>query len=495
VSAGPAALEVEGVEKSFGRVRALAGVDLTVRSGEVHGLIGENGAGKSTLMKVIGGVVQPDRGSIRLDGREIRPATPLEASRAGIGFVHQELALLPQLSVADNLFLGNEVTKGPLLDRRAMRRRAAEALRELGADVDPGTRVAGLSVATRQLVEIARVLLRDLRIVIFDEPTAALSPSEAEHLFGVIRRLAEQGRAIIYISHRLTEIEELAENVTVLKDGRHVATRPARELDVDEMVRLMVGRDQEDLFPPQAAAPASEPVLSVRGMIDPPRVRGFDLELRQGELVGLFGLDGHGQDEVLACLAGDRRPVVGELTLFGRRHRWGDLRGAIAAGVGHVPEDRKAQGLLLELDGVQNISLASLSKLAPRGVVERDRERRTAREAADRAGVAGELENPVGTLSGGNQQKVVLARWLAAGARVLLLNQPTRGVDVGSKAEIYALLRRWCDEGGAALVVSREILELLGLCDRTLVMSRGKLAGAAPENATEDQVLAMAVGG
>jgi ABC-type sugar transport system ATPase subunit len=228
--------------------------------------------------------------------------------------------------------------------------------------------------------------------------------------------------------------------------------------------------------------------------VDPPRLRGVHLEVRQGEMVGVFALEGHGQDELLACLAGDRRPVLGELSLFGRRRRWGDVRGVIAAGVGHVPEDRKAQGLLLDLDGVRNISLASLAALSRRGVVARGREHRIAREAADRAGVTGALENPVGTLSGGNQQKLVLARWLASGARVLLLNQPTRGVDVGSKAEIYALLRRWCDEGGAAIVVSREILELLGLCDRTLVMSHGRIAGTAPADATEDAVLAMAVG-
>ncbi len=491
----PPALELREIAKAFGRVQALDGVSLAVRAGEVHGLIGENGAGKSTLVKVISGIVEPDSGEIRLDGRPIRPATPLEAARAGIGLVHQELALVPHLSVADNLFLGQEaVGRGRLLDRRGMRRRAEAALRELGSPIDPRSTVASLSVASRQMVEIARVLLRDVRIVIFDEPTAALSPSESEQLFAVIRRLAGQGRAIVYISHRLTEIESLADTVTVLKDGRRVTTRPAAQMSTDSMVRLMVGREQGALFPPRAAAAPGPPVLGVSGLVDPPRLRGVHLEVRQGEMVGVFALEGHGQDELLACLAGDRRPVLGELSLFGRRRRWGDVRGVIAAGVGHVPEDRKAQGLLLDLDGVRNISLASLAALSRRGVVARGREHRIAREAADRAGVTGALENPVGTLSGGNQQKLVLARWLASGARVLLLNQPTRGVDVGSKAEIYALLRRWCDEGGAAIVVSREILELLGLCDRTLVMSHGRIAGTAPADATEDAVLAMAVG-
>ena len=494
-SGASAVLELVEVSKSFGGAPALRAVSFAVAAGRVHALVGENGAGKSTLVKIMSGVVRPDAGTILLDGEPVVFGAPADASARGIHLVHQELALLDEASVVENVFLGAE-RRGRLgtLDWAGMRRDARAILERLGARIDPRTRVAGLSVAQRQLVEIARALVDRVRVLILDEPTAALSPEEAAHLFATLRRLRDGGCAVVYISHRIGEVLDLADEVTVLKDGRHVATRRAAGLTTAETVRLMVGRPVEALFPPRPAAAPGAPLLAVAGLVDPPHLLGVDLALRSGEIVGVAGLEGQGQDQLLACLAGDRRPARGRLEVEGQPTPWPGVGGMVRRGVGLVPEDRKSQGLLLELPSRRNIALPALRSLSRLGWIDRGREERLGDEAAQAVGVRGDIALPVASLSGGNQQKVVLAKWLAVGSRVLLLNQPTRGVDVGAKAEIYALLRAFVDGGGTALVTSRELTEILGLCDRVLVIRRGQLVAELSGGAAEEAVMAAAVG-
>jgi rhamnose transport system ATP-binding protein len=495
--AEPAVLELADTSKTYGGVPALRDVSFTVRAGEIHALVGENGAGKSTLVNILSGVVEADSGELRLDGAGVRFESPREAARAGIHLVHQELALLPESTVVENVFLGEELAgRGGILRWREMRERTAETLGRLGVRLPPDARVASLTVAQRQMVEIARSLVSDARVVILDEPTAALSPDEAEALFDVLRGLRAAGRAIVYISHRLAEVLQLADTVTVLKDGQVVGTWPVADLSQGELVRRMVGRPIEDLFPPtDARGDGQVPVLEVRGLIDPPAVRGIDLAVHAGEILGVAGLEGQGQDELLACLAGDRVPVRGELIIRGSPAAWGGVRRMVGYGVGFVPEDRKTRGLLLEQSSIANISLPSLPALTRFGWVQRGRESHVGREAARQVGVRGSVEAPVQSLSGGNQQKVVLAKWLARQRDVLLLNQPTRGVDVGAKGEIYALLRAFADAGGAAVVTSRELPEILGLGDRVLVVRGGRVVAAFARGASEEQVMAAATTG
>jgi len=490
-----ATLVLQGISKRFGSTQALDGASLSVRKGRIHALVGENGAGKSTLVKIISGIVSADAGIVRLDGKAVSFREPSDASRAGIHLVHQELALLPHNSVTENVFLGHELSGPTGLSWSVMNRRARDLFARLGVALDVTRPTGELSTAQQQMVEIARAILRDFRIIILDEPTAALPPADAEKLFTVLRELAAQGTAVIYISHRLDEIRALADDITVLKDGRQVATHPASELDTAEMIRLMVGRPIEDLFPPRGKPSEETPVIEVSGLIDPPRLFDVSFVVRPGEIVDIYGLEGHGQDEILSAIAGARRPVGGSLKLGGRQIDWGSVPAMIARGIGFIPEDRKAEGLLLDLDGRANISLPILRRLAPNGWIGSVREKQVADDAAREAGVRGSLDAPVRALSGGNQQKVLLARWLAAGANVFLMNQPTRGVDVGSKSEIYSLVRKQCaNEGKAAIVVAREITELQGFCDRILVMSRGRLVAECSPDDSEENILAAALG-
>jgi ABC-type sugar transport system ATPase subunit len=493
----PAILELRDGHKRYGGTSALRGVSFSVRPGEIHALVGENGAGKSTLVGILSGVVEPDSGDVLLDGRPVRFTAPLEARRNGIHLVHQELALLPQSTVVENVFLGAELaSRWGFLDWSEMRRRTADVLSSLGARVDPERRVGSLSVAERQMVEIARALIADSRVLMFDEPTAPLSPLETERLFHVLRRLREEGKAIVYISHRLEEVLAIADRVTVLKDGDLVGCWPATGLTIDDLIRRMVGRPIEDLFPEHdRSVPERAPLLEVTELVDPPRVLGVSFSVRPGEIVGLAGLEGHGQDEVLACLAGERSPVRGRLQVDGRSVAWGSPVRMFTHGIGFVPEDRKTKGLILERSTQWNVTLPSLRSLSVLGWLRTSAERAFAERAVRIVDVRGELDAPVQALSGGNQQKVVLAKWLATHSRILLLNQPTRGVDVGAKAEIYALLRSFADSGGAVLLTSRELVEILGLCDRVLVMRRGRVAGELPRTATEEQVMAVAAAG
>jgi ribose transport system ATP-binding protein len=491
----PPLLALHGVTKRFPGVVALDAVDLAVEAGRVHALVGENGAGKSTLLKIVAGADRPDAGTIALDGRVVTFSEPREALSAGITVIYQELSLVPQLSAEANIFLGMEPARHGLLDRAASAARAGEALRSLGAEFAPSTPAGDLSVAERQLVELARALARDARLIAMDEPTATLSHLETERLFDQIRRLCERGIAVIFVSHRLEEVRRLAADVTVLRDGRRVFTGAAAVVDEASLIRHMVGRDIEYARLPAAAAPGGAPLLDVKELARRGRFAGVSLALRRGEIVGLAGLVGAGRTEVARCIAGADPFDAGSMTLDGARFHPASPRDAIARGVVYLPEDRKTQGLVLGMNVRENATLPTLARFSVRGVIRR----RAEREAAARQTAAVELRPPeiereAGTLSGGNQQKVVLAKWLLADADVLMFDEPTRGVDVATKVELHRLIRALADAGKAVLVISSELPEILALADRIVVMREGAVAGELPgDGATAERVLALSL--
>ncbi len=491
-------IEMSGVSKTFGSSIALDDVSLELIPGSVHALMGENGAGKSTLMKILAGVVQPDQGTVRLNGRELRITGPREALDAGISTVFQELSLLPNLTIAENMFLGREpTTRFGTVDIGLMERRAGSTLNELGLTLDPATLVSELTIADRQFVEIARGIFANASVVILDEPTAALNAADVETLNRHIRRLKEQGKAIVYISHRMDEIFAICDTVTVLKDGRKVATRPIREVTPQSLVAMMVGRQIEDLFP-RRGTPGGQPVLAVEGLRLTSDGAPLSFTLCRGEIVALAGLEGQGQREVLRSLIGEHQPHGGTLTVKGRRidlpiSPSGGVRQMQATGVGFVPEDRKDEGLFLGLPLAHNISIG-LHTARPELSLARRYLKVVAGTLQGLSVKAAGPGAPAGSLSGGNQQKVLLGRYLASGADILLIEEPTRGVDIGAKAEIYKLLRNFTDRGGAILVLSRETVELIGLCDRILVVHGKTIVGDMPAGeATEHGILDAAL--
>ncbi len=488
-------LAAEGLVKRYPGVVALDGVSLTLRGGEVHAVAGENGAGKSTLMQILSGAARPDAGTITLDGRPVRFASPHDAHALGVRMIHQELSLVPEFTVAENVFLGNEPRRFGVVDRARLRASTRRVLDRLGQHALPADApVRALPLAARQMTEIAKAVAQDARVLIMDEPTAILSQGEAEALFRVIAELRAAGVAVAYISHRMDEIARVADRVTVLRDGRLVRTAPAAELPRAEVVRLMVGRELADGYPRAAAAPGAERLRLTNVSSGP--VRDVSLSLRAGEIVGVVGLVGAGRTELARAVFGAAPLTAGRMTLDGRPYRPRSPRDAIAAGVALLPEDRKAQGLVLGAAVRENASLASLPALSRSGVVDARRERDAVRRWTDELRVrTGSLERPARELSGGNQQKVVLARWMLARARVLLFDEPTRGIDVGAKAEIYALMRRLTDAGAAVLMISSDLPEALGMADRIVVMRGGRVVGdLARAEATQERVAAMVLG-
>jgi ribose transport system ATP-binding protein len=490
-------LGVRSLVKVFPGVRALEGVDLDVRAGEVHCLLGQNGAGKSTLIKVLSGAHQPDGGTIAWQGTQVRLPSPLSATRLGIATMYQELDLVPGLSVAENVFLGHEPAAAGFVRRGAQARRTADLLRRLGhPEIPPHREVGRLSAAAQQIVSMARALSRRARLIVMDEPSAVLDGDEVDNLFRVVRDLTADGVAVLYISHRLEEIRAIGDRVTVLKDGRTVARDlPARTTPTDDLIRLITGREVLEAagraegrapHPPDGA-----PVLEVRRLSRPGEFADVTFDVRAGEIVGLVGLVGSGRSEILETVFGARRAATGEARVGGRRLRPGSVPAAVRAGVGLCPEERKSQALVLPQSVAANITLASLREFGRVGFLRRGA------EAAEGARLVGELDvrprdasRLVGTLSGGNQQKAVLARWLLRECRVLLLDEPTRGVDVGARADLYDLVRRLADSGVAVVVVSSEVPEVLALADRVLVVSDGRVLQRAPAGVlTESDVL------
>ena len=495
-STAPPVLALRGVGKSFGAVTALSDAHLELWAGEAHALVGENGAGKSTLVKVLAGAHAPDVGTVLLDGVAVVLASPADARAAGIAVIYQEPTLFPDLSVAENIFVGRQPRSSfRRIDRPEMRLRSEELFTRLGVRIDPDRPARGLSIADQQLVEIAKALSFDARVLVMDEPTAALSGVEVDRLFAVVRSLRDSGAAVLFISHRFEEVFALCQRVTVMRDGRHVSTDPIGDLTVDEIVRRMVGRSLDSLYPKQDVVPG-EVLLSVHGLSRSGVYRDVSFDVRAGEIVALAGLVGAGRSEVVRGIFGVDPRDGGQVTVAGTRLRAHSPAAAVAAGLALVPEDRRQQGLVLELSIERNVTSTRTRSLTRGGLLLGGAERRLAQEWTGRLQTRyGSLSDPVGTLSGGNQQKVVLAKWLATEPRVLIVDEPTRGIDVGTKAEVHRLLSALAADGVAVLMVSSELPEVLGMADRVLVMREGRLVGELSRaEADEESVMRAATG-
>jgi ribose transport system ATP-binding protein len=512
MTAAPPVLEMRGIRKEFPGVIALDGVDLTLEAGAVHMLLGENGAGKSTLMKILSGAYRKDAGEIRVNGQPVEIRSPRDALALGIRVIYQELNLVPQLSVAENIFLGAAPVRwGGIVDWRALFDRTSALLNDLGMALDPRVVVSRLGLAQRQMVEIAKALStsakatvdksgsakasadRPASVLVMDEPTSSLTSPEVAQLFALIERLAARGVAIVYITHRLDEVFRIGHRITVMRDGRLVSTKPIQDVTVPELVRMMANRDLTDHFP-KVRVPRGDELLRLEHVSRGP-LAGISLSLHAGEVLGIAGLLGAGRTELARVIAGADICTEGRLVVRGREVRFRDPADAIAHGIGLLPEDRKAQGLVPGLTVARNIALPHGRRLARLGILPRHCETALSRPIADELRVKATPTQAVRLLSGGNQQKVVLGKWLAGNVRIFIFDEPTRGVDVGAKVEIYHLMNRLTASGAGIIMISSELPELLGMSDRILVMHRGRLqAEMAAADATEERVLSAALG-
>ncbi len=494
MTASPPLLTMAGIVKSFPGVQALRGVDLTLYTGEVLALLGENGAGKSTLMKVLGGAHRPDDGTIAIDGRDMMFRSPQESRAAGVAVMYQEFTLVPGLTAVEHIFLGQEQSRAGFVARSDERRRATELFARLGVEIDLNVPCRRLSTAQQQLVEIAKALALDARIIVMDEPTAALTSHEATRLFDIIRDLARQGIGIISITHRLEEVFAIADRVMVLRDGGNVGERPIARITRSEMIELMVGRELAGDFPPRTAS-IGEPRLEVAHLSRPPAVRDVSFAVRCGEILAITGLVGAGRTETVRLIFGADPRDSGEIRLDGKLLAISSPRDAIAAGIGLLTEDRKLQGLVLGHSVRENFALPNLGRLSRRGFVDLAREREAVGRSVDQLHIkVASQEQAVGTLSGGNQQKVVLAKWLARNCEVLIFDEPTRGIDVGAKYEIYLLMNGLVVAGKSIIMISSELPEVLGMADRILVMHDGRVTGEITDvpRASQEQVMELA---
>jgi len=493
----PPALELLHAAKSFGAVQALIDGSVTLLGGEVHALLGENGAGKSTLVKILAGVYQPDGGTLNVNGRQVALHGPAAARAAGIAVIYQEPTLFPDLTVAENMFIGRQpLRQGRRIDRRAMQRETAAIFERLGVPLDPARLARGLSIADQQVVEIGKALSLEAKVIVMDEPTAALSAAEVDRLFEVIRTLKAQGAAVLFISHRLEEVFAICQTVTVMRDGKQVLTSDLAGLTAKDLVRAMVGRELAERPPEAAGAAPGEPMLTLERVTREGVFTDISLTVRSGEIVALAGLVGSGRSEVARAVFGIDRYDAGAITVSGRPLKKASPTAAMAAGIGFVPEDRRQQGLVMDMSVQQNVALASLGNLERGGLIRAKAERAMAADWAARLKIKyGRLTDPVDMLSGGNQQKVVLAKWLGRRPNLLIVDEPTRGIDVGTKAEVHHLLTDLARNGVAVLMISSELPEVLGVADRILVMREGRItAEFSHAEATEETIMTAAMG-
>ena len=489
-------IEFDNITKKFAGVTALDSASLSIRRGECHALMGENGAGKSTLGKVLAGIHRPDGGTVRIDGVPVQFRSPRDAARFGVGMVHQELAFCPELSVAENLCMGQYPRRFGIVSRRAMRKRAAELLEQIGVRLDVRQPMRALSTAQEQLVQIASAVGTGARILIFDEPTSSLSEPEAQRLFELIDDLKRRGVTLVYVSHRMPEIFRLCDRLSVLRDGKYVGTIERETATQDDIVRMMIGRTLEQYFPQHLEAAPGETVLSVQDLSSPGLFSNVSFDLRAGEILGFAGLVGSGRSEVAKAIFGLDRRATGRVSVHGRPMRLGSIRQAMRRGLGLVPEDRKRQGLVLMMSGRQNTSMAMLDRLRKLLTLDFRREREVAERYFDQLRVKSpSLRTPVAALSGGNQQKIALAKWLARECSILIVDEPTRGVDVGAKAAIHGIIDDLARKGIAVLLISSELPELINLATRVLVMRNGRLVAEVPrEQATQEHLLRLMAG-
>ena len=489
-------LRVSKLSKAFGSIQALRDVSFELRRGEIHALAGENGAGKSTMMNIINGILQPDAGEIELDGEVARIASPSAAQKLGIGQVHQEIALCPDITVAENIFMAaTNVSRAPLVDYADLKRRAAQILAELG-DIDPSVLVADLSISQQQLVEIAKALTLDCRVLILDEPTAALTEREAQALFAIMHRLADRGIAIIYISHRMAEIFAHCDRVSVFRDGQYVVTHVVAETTPTQVVNAMVGRELDARYPAKASGDMTERdvILEVSNLSSPGRFHNVSFTLRRGEILGLGGLIGAGRSEIVKGICKIDPHATGDVRLEGKPLRLRRYQQSIDEGLVYLSEDRKGDGLFLDLSIESNVSALKLGLVSTAGLIDRRRETALAGELGRRLNLKfGSLAHPVSSLSGGNQQKVAIAKMLSVNPKVIFLDEPTRGVDVGAKLEIHRILRDLAESGVGIVVISSELPELIGACDRVLVVREGRINGeVAGDTMTEQHIMHLA---
>lgn len=484
-------LTLKNITKEFPGVKALDDVTINIERGTIHGLVGENGAGKSTLIKILAGIYQPNKGEIILDGKPCRFNSPIEARRAGISVVHQEIKLAEPLSVAENMFLGNVQLKNGLVDWKGMRRRAREIVEDLGMDIDINAQVSSLTVAKKQIVEIMHAINNNSRILIMDEPSAVLTDRELEVMFRIVKQLRDKGITIIYISHRLDEIFGLCSNVSVLRDGRHIDTIPVASVDRQGLINMMVGREMGQEYPKEVGNVGGT-ILEVKNL-SRGILQDISFEVKSGEVFGISGLVGAGRTELARAILGIDKPESGEVYVRGKKVHYRTFADAIRDGLGLIPEDRKLQGLVQIMSVKRNTTLVNMKRVLRAGVISSSLEEKLSKEYADKLHVVTpSMETEVQYLSGGNQQKVVIAKWLFQNSEILFLDEPTRGIDVGAKAEIYRLINRMAKEGKTIIMISSEMPELLGLCDRIMVMHEGhKMGELNAAEATQEKIMAL----
>lgn len=486
-------LSLNGITKEFPGVKALDNVTINIERGTIHGLVGENGAGKSTLIKVLAGIYQPNAGEVILDGKKCHFASPIEARHAGISVVHQEIKLAEPLSVAENMFLGNVMMKHGLVDWFGMRRRAQQIVDDLGMDIDVNAQVSSLTVAKKQVVEIMHAINNNSKVLIMDEPSAVLTDRELEVMFRIVKQLREKGITIIYISHRLDEVFDLCDNVSVLRDGRHIDTLPIRDVTRQALITMMVGREMGQEYPKEPAV-LGETILKVehlsRGIL-----KDISFEVKSGEVFGISGLVGAGRTELARAICGIDKPESGEIYVRGKRVKYHTFSDAIRDGLGLIPEDRKLQGLVQIMSVKKNTTLVNMKRVIRWGIISNKAEQTLSQEYANKLRVSTpSMDTEVQYLSGGNQQKVVIAKWLFQNSEILFLDEPTRGIDVGAKAEIYRLINQIAKEGKTVIMISSEMPEILGMCDRIMVMHEGRKMGELmAEEATQEKIMALCV--